>query len=196
MRLKLLLLPTLILCIKVYSLEVNIIDISYQEKYFQIDIEISSDGTALIPETALQEKITTDINPLTGNEYQVFYAFLIASGLSDDRFVLVVSNENIGITQYLGRLHTVLLTRGVSFIPFSGKRPISIIINRVKVPIANNKTNFIIEEVFLNYCYSTDMRIKEREFYRNSGDKLSLEDVLRISSVAYRLSDPIFYSKN
>ncbi len=190
MKTRLLVSLMLIVCVQIYSLEVNIVDVSYDNKYFQINIEISSNNTVFIPQTSLQQLVTTGNNPLTGKPYQIFYAFLIKSGALDT-FALVITNENMGITRYLYQLDNIRLTLGNKFIPFNGKKSISIVINKISMPQEIDKTEFIIEEIFFNYCYSNDERIMNSDIY---GHTIPLSDVLKnISSVVYRLPEPILY---
>ena len=188
--------------VNVYSLEVSIIDISQNDKTIQIDVEIFSSTIILLPENLFSQKISTDTNVFTENQYQIFYAFLIKSALRNGRFILALSNENLGIVSYFGRLQAKRLTAGINYLPFIGKKGMSIIIDKIEAPYIIGQDRFImieqdyynIDEIFLSICYA-NVRLNDPETHsRITEYVIFFENLIKIASVTYRLSFPLTLS--
>jgi hypothetical protein len=183
---------------KIYSLEVSIIDVIQKDDTVQIDIEIFSENVILLPENLLTQRVTTGRNVFNGNDYQIFYACLIKSALRGNRFILAVSNENLGPVRYSGTIGGIWLTGGLDYVPFSGVKIMSIIIDKINIPYYHGQDkftrieqdNYIIDEISLSICYSNDNRLNKE------GEDLSalfFENFMKISSVAYRLTEPFIF---
>lgn len=205
MKYKQLLFLLFIITTNMYSLEVNIIGVSKNDNVIQIDVEISTETMVFLPENLLEDRITTGVNPLTLNDYQIFYSILIKSHVSNNRFVLAASNENLGVIRYWGRLHTLRLTNGVNYVPFSGRKNMSIIIDTINMPhffgqdrfILIEQDNYIIDEIYLSICYSVIPIINSVNCEKMEDEILlnqfHFENIIKISSVTYRLKEPFIY---
>jgi len=177
----------------IWTLDIDILNIDYDDNNgLTLTIELTSNEEVLIPENALETMITTKTDAFN-RPYPIFEANLLNSPRQDGRFVLIVSNEYLGVLKYFFRrqVHSIL-TGEIRYIVFKGKKTISIRLPYIShMNVESDEKAFAVDEIYFSYCYSNDFRLMNKTPFDFFYDDVVLENMLKQVSVTYRLICPV-----
>lgn len=187
--------------IAIWSIDLDILNITINNDTLMLEVKINSVQEVYLPENVVQAEIFKRTDPF-GRSINIFYGVLKLNNRGN--YTLILSNEIAGLYQYIkmpfGNAIS-LSTIDTKYISFSNKELTSIIlIDKVFRPIEGikdeNAENIKVDEVYLEFCFSTDLRLKNKKPGDLADKIIPIENIIKTIICSYRLKLPLMLNQD